>query len=501
MTKKLLKAVGIFAGIGALILAAAAVALKIFFPPEKVRTLIVDKAQAALHREVRLHDVSLGLFSGVSLNGLEISEAPDFKAGKFAGINSFTLKFKLAPLLHKKLVIDEIYVFKPLIAVKKDKKGKANYADLTAAAPAEAKKPAAAKPSAAEPAAFELAVRRAEVKAAEIGYDDLSAGRHVNLKLEDVIAKGFSYDAASGKLSAAIEKFAVFAAGLELDVTGHVKLDPKRLEVPDLKGKFDGQKLEVALTVDDYAGAADAKLKASLSQLDLGKLMAAKEATTAQGGEKSAASVAPAARAAGVESPSSAPAMKTSGEVVMGKLIYTGAEVKDTKLEWALSGITPDLRKLGGWAKLHSAGGSLAPEQKGASRTGIMKALMMPITVVQKIGAFILPLKILPDLTHIMFTEIAGDYVFDRGVMTIKDFHLDSATVGVKTTGTVDLAAQKLALVASIKPSGAGAVDVDVTGTFDNPSMKPRLGSVLASPAAAKIKDEAGKLLKGLFGH
>ena len=80
MTKKLLKVVGIVAGIGALVLAAAAVALKIFFPPERVRALIVEKAQEALHREVRLHDVSLGLFSGVSLNGLEISEAPDFKA-------------------------------------------------------------------------------------------------------------------------------------------------------------------------------------------------------------------------------------------------------------------------------------------------------------------------------------------------------------------------------------------------------------------------------------
>ena len=91
-------------GIIIAVLAAGAVAVRILLPPEKVKVLALEKTAAALGREVRLARASAGL-AGVNLEGLEISEVPDFKAGTAFKARSVGVSPAWWPLIARREVL------------------------------------------------------------------------------------------------------------------------------------------------------------------------------------------------------------------------------------------------------------------------------------------------------------------------------------------------------------------------------------------------------------
>src|SRR4051812_16351231 len=84
--------------------AAALVALKAFLPEPKLRAMIVERARKQLGREVRLTHISVGL-TGLHLSDLEVSERPDFAAGTFLKVETFSLRPSWRALLRRKLVV------------------------------------------------------------------------------------------------------------------------------------------------------------------------------------------------------------------------------------------------------------------------------------------------------------------------------------------------------------------------------------------------------------
>src|SRR3954468_4429307 len=106
MLRKALIAVFSLVALGAL---AVPVVLKVMLPPDRMRALVAEKAGKSLRREVRLGAASLSvLHGGVEFDDLAISEAPDFKAGTFASVKSFTLRVRLLPLLRKRIVVESV---------------------------------------------------------------------------------------------------------------------------------------------------------------------------------------------------------------------------------------------------------------------------------------------------------------------------------------------------------------------------------------------------------
>src|SRR5690349_6287302 len=103
--KSLLKWLGILAAVFAVIVLALTAAIRIFLPPEKVKALVEKEVSAQLHRQVKLGDVSVGLFSGLSLSNFQLSENPDFSKGTFIASDQFVVRPRLLPLLAKKLFI------------------------------------------------------------------------------------------------------------------------------------------------------------------------------------------------------------------------------------------------------------------------------------------------------------------------------------------------------------------------------------------------------------
>lgn len=185
-TLKLAAAAALVAVLGA---GAALVALKAFLPEAKLRAMIENGARKQLGREVRLSGVSVGL-TGLHVRGLEVSERPDFAAGTFVSVESFSLRPSWRALLKKKLVVASASADGLKLRVVKAADGSFNSDSLasTTAAPS-----APAKPADADAPSFD--VRHLRVRRGSVEYKDEAAGAAWTVDDLDLALDDFSLGA------------------------------------------------------------------------------------------------------------------------------------------------------------------------------------------------------------------------------------------------------------------------------------------------------------------
>jgi hypothetical protein len=265
-------------------------------------------------------------------------------------------------------------------------------------------------------------------------------------------------------------------AGVKLaDFTGTAKFDEKRIDIPNLVGKVDAGDLNMDFTVKNYATAPDIDLEATLTEFDLGKFLAAKAQITAP---KAGAASATASAAAPGGPPIKPPPIDIKGRFEVDRLVHPNAEAKKVKLFWELRGVTPDLKSLGGTASLHSGSGKFTQLGSMAGQSKVVKVLVMPLLVFQKIGR-LGGLKLFPDFNNVTYTDLAGDYSFANGDMALVDSHLYSDAFNVTAKGDIDLPAEKLALTVTAQVGNVAPVEVAVRGTFDNPKTHAKIGKFI----------------------
>lgn len=270
-------------------------------------------------------------------------------------------------------------------------------------------------------------------------------------------------------------------AGLAMsDFSGTANFDEKRLDVPNLKGKVADGLLTMDLSVKDYAKAPAIDLVAELDVFDLGRFLAAK---TAMAAAKTAPAKAPEKKEDAVKSV----ALSARGKLSVKRLVHPNAVAQNVKVDWDLDGITPDLRRLGGTAKLSSTGGHLDSIGSLATQSRLLKVLILPVLILQKLSLG--GLRILPDLNNIDYEEILGDYTFRGGLMTLNDSHLYSSAANVTSKGTIDLPSEQLDLVVTAQVGHVSPIDVGVTGSFDKPVAKAKLVKFLAEPAKQLLQN------------
>jgi len=126
---KLLKILG-WCAAGALVLAlGAALALKILFPPEKLKTLALDWLSKQYNREFRIESVNAG-FTGLNIRNFAVSEAGGFAKGEMLKADRISTSFKLAALLRKQLLVDSVEADGLEFNAAKYKDGRFNFSDL-----------------------------------------------------------------------------------------------------------------------------------------------------------------------------------------------------------------------------------------------------------------------------------------------------------------------------------------------------------------------------------
>ena len=154
---------------------AALVALRLMFPPEKLKSMALEYAKNNLQREISFDAISLNLV-GVTLDNFAISENTTFQNGTFAKADKLVVKIALKPLFKKRVEIATVQLDGLDVNVIKKQDGSFNFDTLV---PASDPAAAASAEQPAQPAASSAFVLLADKIAANdcsFSYQDLQTG-------------------------------------------------------------------------------------------------------------------------------------------------------------------------------------------------------------------------------------------------------------------------------------------------------------------------------------
>jgi len=156
------------------------------FPPERIRAIVVPRAEKALGRTVQVQDVGISVFPvlGVNLDGVRIAntEREGFSAEPFVSLERFVVSLELLPLIGGKVSIDRIIVDRPDILIEVDTSGAYNYDDIALLAEAESGDESGPKrPRGAPVVPVPLSLKGFEIRRGRVVYRDMGAGRRIEL--------------------------------------------------------------------------------------------------------------------------------------------------------------------------------------------------------------------------------------------------------------------------------------------------------------------------------
>lgn len=131
------KTVSILTGIAvalAVLLLTAVVAVRIIYPPERVRRMVVRPLEQALDREVRVDDAAVTILPrlGLKLEGVTVANAagPGFSDRPMVTLDKMTLAVALLPLLRRTIVITEVILRTPDVLLETAADGTTNIEGL-----------------------------------------------------------------------------------------------------------------------------------------------------------------------------------------------------------------------------------------------------------------------------------------------------------------------------------------------------------------------------------
>jgi len=136
---RLLKGLGIAA---AVLLALSGTALFVahrYVQSEGFKQAVLRAARDALGSDVRIRELRVSLLSGAALAGLQVANPPGFPGDLFTA-ETLVVRYRLLPLLRKRLEIREVSLDRPVLRLARRESGEWNYQQLGAS-------PAAATPA------------------------------------------------------------------------------------------------------------------------------------------------------------------------------------------------------------------------------------------------------------------------------------------------------------------------------------------------------------------
>ncbi len=180
-------------------------------------------------------------------------------------------------------------------------------------------------------------------------------------------------------------------------------------------------------------------------------------------------------------------------------------EGQNLNLKWNLAGVGTNLAKLKGTATLRQGPGAFKNLQSLAGDSVIVKTLLVPVTILQKIDKAAQGALRIPTLENTAYKDIQGDYSFKSGVMTVSKFDIDGSNLGLAVRGTVGLIGpQPLNLKTNINPKGAASaippLAFAIKGTVAAPEVVFNWGET-GKNVLESLKDSSQieNVIKGIF--
>ncbi len=320
----------------ALIVAAIGLSLfvRVYLTEDRIKSLLIPPAEAALGRTVSIGAIKVGLFSGITVNDFAIKEK-DAKTD-FVSAQAFVLRYSLLPLLQKQLIVREVLLRNPKIIIHRGPNGIFNFETLAVLKKepnSVPHKPAPAGGQAILPLALtvnQIRIEQAQVKLSDAMGElpdvdaslDLTVGLDIARSLAALKYHGkmtFSADALYGKLKP--------------HVTGSCSFDREQISLK-ADVKMDREQAQLDGQVENYLAAPAVRLDITSPDLDLDHLLALMVGlprTAAKAGGK-----APSSAPAGAIGKKLPPGLTASGRISVAKTTYKKMAVTDLLLLYTL---------------------------------------------------------------------------------------------------------------------------------------------------------------------
>src|SRR3989304_1281698 len=112
---KVLKVIGISLVGALLIIGVLALAVRLVLSPERVKGLAIPLLEERLGGKVGIDKIRVSLFSGIEITNLSLSNAAGFSPGPLFAAKRLAFKYRLLPLIARKVVIESVEISEPAI--------------------------------------------------------------------------------------------------------------------------------------------------------------------------------------------------------------------------------------------------------------------------------------------------------------------------------------------------------------------------------------------------
>jgi len=243
--KRVLKIVGIVAGVCIVLLVAAALIVPRVVDPNRYKDSIAGLVEEHTGRKIRIQgDISLSVFPwlGVRIGAVELGNADGFEAPFFARLERLEVRARILPLLRRQVQADVVTVQGLIVNLERGKDGHTNWEDLTGKDTSEK---GAAKSQETPLAAGAVAVGGIDVRDASLNWNDRVSGQVVGVRdlflktsaitLADPVELQVGFDADTGDmgLTGRFEG----AARIDLDLDGGTFGLQDLVFTADIRGK------------------------------------------------------------------------------------------------------------------------------------------------------------------------------------------------------------------------------------------------------------------------
>ncbi|HSE94604.1 MAG TPA: AsmA-like C-terminal region-containing protein [Methylomirabilota bacterium] len=243
---RVLKGLGIVAAILAIAGGAALLVAHRYVQSEGFKQAVLLAARDALGADVRIRELRVSLLSGAELAGLQVTNPTGFPGDIFTA-DALVVRYRLLPLLRRRLEIREVSLDRPVLRLSRRESGDWNYQRIgpPPAAPGAPPAPEArTPPPGAVPAGLEVLVPRLSVDGGEVtilGERDRVLARVKNVALATSLIWGEPRGGSGALGGAGTARIEALEAGRRLvarDLTAPVRFSASGVRLAPITGEL-----------------------------------------------------------------------------------------------------------------------------------------------------------------------------------------------------------------------------------------------------------------------
>ena len=431
--KKGLKIAVIVVGAIAVVLIGLTIFVRTFLRSEALEPFVLARVEAYTGRKAELGDLRVSLFRSITAKDFRLKE----KDGRtdFLRAEELVLRYRFWPILRRQLIIDELQLTAPEVAVSREPGGTYNFSDLQEKLARPGPESPAPDPRDAE-RAFTVAAERIEIREAGLHFTDrqdllpeVTALADLDLRLSAQPA-GIT---TSGRVELRSLR-AVFPGG-EIQASGSLAIG--ETVSFELEARLGSDRVGLTGSVQDLLARPAAMLDIASQELDLDRL-------AALGGPPPDGSRVPAG-------PAPPPRATAAGDVAIEVAKYGGYRIRGLRLSYTYEDGAVQLSQIagrfadgdkatlsgvfGGGLSFSIGSGTPLRTLSGSARATLDNVRLKENAIVQQASA----LLAIPGLPAMLYNQSELEVDFEDGKVTLEGFLSSPKLKANPIRGTVDL--------------------------------------------------------------